>query len=594
MTFFAGDAPALDRRSLLDIPADKGDVFDAAFDEAFSTNPSTSLFRLEQLNQQEQGRAVVAGPESYLAPNAGRLEPETPLIDAQQARDQVANAGLDVKIPDQGIRQGALEILMTRHQEELARQQVMIRANGGSLPTQVAAGLAASLLDPLNIASAFVPVVGEARYARMLEAAASPLGRAGVRAGVGAAEGAVGAAILEPFPLLAAQADQTEYDLSDSFANIAFGAALGGGLHAVGGAASDALRRRLSAETALPDRAPETATVDGVAAADSPISVPVTEPRARDIGKLFEEDPDAGLRQSLQRGIDADEASIRESAQRQAIDEIRPTLEGERVGNIADLKAERVGLVQQDMSLDATYRDRAKDFQAQRMTRKQAERAARDSIAVEREQIRARTAQIDTLVERNRAGEFERTERNMLDRGEIPDRLKPQIEARAKQIMQGFQQRPLGPAIRTAREVTEGADWRMRADALRTAVAQSMSGRDIDVEKLFDLEDPAKAPAAMDYLKKPQARRIDPEGQIESARAESMPKTSNDLDEARAQLAEDETLSREILDQLPEDQRALVVEMGRDEMAMADADVAKAEKYAKAYRAAAICELGRG
>ena len=584
MTIYAGDAPALDRRTLLDIPSDSGDVFGAAFDEAFSTNPSTSAFRLEELNQQDQGRAVVMGPESYLAPNAGRLEPETPLIGAEQARDQVAGAGLDIKIPEQGIRQGALDILMQRHQEQLARQQIMARAGGGSLPTKIAGSLAASLLDPLNIASAFVPLVGEARYARLLAGAASPLERAAVRGGVGALEGSVGAAILEPLPLLAAQQDQTEYGLSDSLANIALGGLLGGGLHSVGGAVSDALRRRLAAETP----AVETSLNAGAAAR------PADTGRSLDLGRLFDEDPDVALRAGLSRQLEADQASLYRSAEQQALDEIRPSLTGERVGNVADLKAERVGLVAQDMALDATYRDRAKAFQGERLSRKQAERAARDAIAAEREQIRARTSEIDTMLERNRAGELDRRDLGLIERGQVPERLQPQIQARARQIMQGYQQRPLGSAIRTARETAEGADWTIRENALRTSVAQAMSGRDIDVAKLFELDEPAKAASALEYLKRPQTRRIDPEGQAESRRVDGQGQAADDLEEARAALAEDEALAREMLEQLPDDQRAQVEALGRDEMAAAEAEAAKAQQYAKAYRTAAICELGRG
>ena len=584
MTIYAGDAPALDRRTLLDVPADSSDVFGAAFDEAFSTNPSTSAFRLEELNQHELGRAVVAGPESYLAPNAGRLEPETPLIGAEQARDQVSGAGLDIKIPEQGIRQGALDILMQRHQEQLARQQIMARANGGSLPTKIAGSLAASLLDPLNIASAFVPVVGEARYARLLAGAASPLGRAGVRGGVGALEGSVGAAILEPLPLLAAQQDQTEYGLSDSLANIALGGVLGGGLHSVGGAVSDALRRRLASEAA-----PVEPSLNAGAAARQ-----ADAGRSIDLGRMFDEDPDLALRTGLSRQLEADQVSLYRSAEQQALDEIRPSLTGERVGNVADLKAERIGLVAQDMALDATYRERAKVFQAQRMSRKQAERAARDSIAAERQQIRARNSEIDTMLERNRAGELDRRDLGLIERGQVPDRLQPQIQARARQIMQGYQQRPLGAAIRTARETAEGADWTIRDNALRTAVAQAMSGRDIDVAKLFELDEPAKAASALEYLKRPQTRRVDPEGQAESRRVDGQGQAADDLEDARAALAEDEALAREMLEQLPEEQRAQVEAMGRDEMAAADAEAAKAQQYAKAYRAAAICELGRG
>lgn len=584
MTIYAGDAPALDRRTLLDVPADSGDIFGAAFDEAFSTNPSTSAFRLEELNQQELGRAVVAGPESYLAPNAGRLEPETPLIGADQARDQVAGAGLDIKIPDQGIRQGALDILMQRHQEQLARQQIMARANGGSLPTKIAGSLAASLLDPLNIASAFVPVVGEARYARLLVGATSPLGRAGVRGVVGALEGSVGAAILEPLPLLAAQQDQTEYGLSDSLANIALGGVLGGGLHSVGGAVSDALRRRMATEAA-----PVETSLNAGATAR-----PADAGRSIDLGRMFDEDPDLALRTGLSRQLEADQVSLYRSAEQQALDEIRPSLTGERVGNVADLKAERIGLVAQDMALDATYRERAKVFQAQRMSRKQAERAARDSIAAERQQIRARNSEIDTMLERNRAGELDRRDLGLIERGQVPDRLQPQIQARARQIMQGYQQRPLGAAIRTARETAEGADWTIRDNALRTAVAQAMSGRDIDVAKLFELDEPAKAASALEYLKRPQTRRVDPEGEAESRRVDGQGQAADDLEDARAALAEDEALAREMLEQLPEGQRAQVEALGRDEMAAADAEAAKAQQYAKAYRAAAICELGRG
>ncbi|QBF29104.1 hypothetical protein EXN22_16180 [Pseudomonas tructae] len=299
------------------------------------------------------------------------------------------------------------------------------------------------------------------------------------------------------------------------------------------------------------------------------------------------------MRVGLARQLEADQAALYRTAEQQAIDEIRPTLTGERIGNIADLKAERIGLVQRDMALDETFRDRAKAFQGERLSRKQAERAARDAIAAEREQIRARTSEIDTLIERNRAGELDRRDLGLIERGQVPERLQPQIQARARQIMQGDQQRPLGAAIRTARETAEGADWTIRENALRTAVAQAMTGRDIDVAKLFELEDSAKAGAALEYLKRPQSRRIDPDGQAESRRVDGQMKEVDDLEEARVALAEDETLSREMLEQLPEEQRAEVQALGRDEMAAADTEAAKAEQYAKAYRAAAICEIGR-
>ncbi|MGP5510881.1 hypothetical protein [Pseudomonas helleri] len=584
MTIYAGDAPVLDRRTMLDIPADAGEVWDASFGSAFSTNPSSAIIRTEQLGQAQEGLRLTGDTESILVPP--RNEPDTPLMDAQAAREKVSGMGLDIKIPEQGIRQGALDILIDRHREQAARQQVMTRANGGSFGTQLGASVAASLLDPLNIASAFVPVVGEARYAALLGRAASPLGRAGVRAGVGAVEGAVGAAIIEPLPLIAAQMDQTEYGLSDSLANIAMGGLLGGGLHTVGGAVSDALRRRIATETP-----PQVESVLNSTERQAPQPL-----KSADFERIFDQDPETALRGALARDLDADASTLYRNAERQAIDEIRPTLTGERVGNVADLHVERLALTQRAMGLNTTFRDLAKEFQGQRMTRKQAERAARDTIAAQREQIGARQAEINTTLERNRAGEFDRRDLGLIERGQVPERLRPQIEARAKQIMQGYQLRPLGPAIRTARETAQDADWTVRNSALRTAVAQAVSGRDVDVQALFDLEAPGKSAGALEYVKRPLTRRVDPEGQAESLRVDSAPKAQpqDDFEATRQQFDEDEALVKEMLDQLPEQDRADVLAASRDEADAAQAQADRAEQYSKAYRAAAICDIRNG
>ncbi|KEX95171.1 hypothetical protein HA62_29820 [Pseudomonas putida] len=302
------------------------------------------------------------------------------------------------------------------------------------------------------------------------------------------------------------------------------------------------------------------------------------------------------MRASLARSLEEDGATLYRTAQRQAVDEIRPTLTGERVGNVADLKLESLGLTQRDMALDATFTSRAKDFQGPRVSRKQAERQARDSIAAEREQIRARQAEINTELERNRAGEFDRRDLGLIERGEIPERLRPQIEARAKQIMSGYQQRPLGAAVRTARETAESADWTVRDSALRSAVAQAVSGRDIDVNALFDLEAPGKSGAAMEYVKRPAARRLDPQGQAESLRVDGEVKAAgqDELETTRQAYADDQALTDEMLEQLTPEDRAVVVAASRDEAQAAQAQAERAEQYSKAYRAAAVCDIRNG
>jgi hypothetical protein len=109
-------------------------------------------------------------------------------------------------------------------------------------PVRGGAMLLAGLADPLNVASAFMPVVREARVASILaNAGESALARAGARAAIGAAEGFAGAAALELPTYGLRTAMQDDYHLTDSLLNMAFGTALGGGLHAVGGAIGDHL-----------------------------------------------------------------------------------------------------------------------------------------------------------------------------------------------------------------------------------------------------------------------------------------------------------------------------------------------------------------
>lgn len=588
MTIFAGDAPALDRRDILDIPAEGG-VFGAAFEEAFTTNPSTSLYRMEGLTQEQEGRAVVMGPESYFAPNQARMEPDSPLVSAQDARDKVDSLGLKLNIPEQGIRSGALDVLIERQQAQLARQQILARA-GSSFGTQLSAGLAASIIDPINIASAFVPVVGEARYAAMIGRAATPLARAGVRAGVGALEGAVGAAIIEPLPLLAARQDQTDYDLSDSLANIAFGAVLGGGLHTVGGAVTDRLRRNIATET---DAAPGVAGTQLVSEPVEPIAA--RSPSLATFDKAFDSDPITALKSTLARQLQDDRASLLTSAQARAVDEILPTLAGERIGNVADLKAQRLGIDARLMGLDDSFKGLAKAFQSQGMSRKKAESAARRAIAVERDQLESQASGIDATLDVNRQGELSNADRKALERGQVPERLKPIIEARSAQIMAGYEQRPLGPAIQTAREKAETADWTVRESALKTAVSQAVTGREIDVQHLFDLEDPTKAMMASESIRKGAPRSPDPISNNDSLRADDVVKSQkDDLDQAQADLDEEQTLSSEMLKQLPEADRVAVEKAAADEIEASNLQAQKAEQYAKAYQAAAICDLRTG
>ena len=138
-----------------------------------------------------------------------------------------------------------VDIMVTAKKEELERQSIMARGPSGSWnplnsgfyvgAAKLGVGVGVSFLDPINIGASFIPVFGQANFVRVLARTGFKTARA-VR---GAVEGAVGATVLEPLVYSSAQSIQADYDLQDSFMNIAFGTVLGSGLHVGAGALKD-------------------------------------------------------------------------------------------------------------------------------------------------------------------------------------------------------------------------------------------------------------------------------------------------------------------------------------------------------------------
>lgn len=169
------------------------------------------------------------------------LAPPAPPLSAAEA---TAKYGIDGELEfDNPIPESVALSLYEAKRDELARQDAARRAPAGfaSGAERFGAGFVANALDPLNVAASFIPVVGEARYASWLAGAGSALGRAGVRAGVGAAQGAVGQVPLSALRYSLSQQEQADYSAADALTDIAYGGLLGGGLHAFGGALHDGL-----------------------------------------------------------------------------------------------------------------------------------------------------------------------------------------------------------------------------------------------------------------------------------------------------------------------------------------------------------------
>jgi hypothetical protein len=182
----------------------------------------------------------------------GELQPDTelsPVLSSEEATAKGKDYGLTF---DQPIRQSVLDLRMKKRRDELMRQSVIERSGGGfgAGAANITGGLVGALADPVNVAASFIPIVREARFAR-LATKMGGVGRARVVAGV--VEGGVGAALLEPATLFLADRAQADYDMYDSMMNIAFGSIIGGGLHFTGGYIKDKLAGKVT-QNAVPDR----------------------------------------------------------------------------------------------------------------------------------------------------------------------------------------------------------------------------------------------------------------------------------------------------------------------------------------------------
>lgn len=212
------------------------DVLGATFEETMYYNPVNALGRIadQKLGRGRQGRNLTR--EEYL-------------------QSEYYREGMTVG--EDGITEGLASLLADRHDERSAFQTTLSRSRGGFGlgAAQFGVALAGSVIDPLNVASAFIPSVAVARGATMA-AKIKPAGAAravrqrldgktsGSRFTTGTIDGAIGAAVVEPLVIGAAALEgDDDYTLMDSFLNVALGSALGGGLHWGAGKISDRINK---------------------------------------------------------------------------------------------------------------------------------------------------------------------------------------------------------------------------------------------------------------------------------------------------------------------------------------------------------------
>lgn len=285
---------------------------------------------------------------------------------------------------------------------------------------------------------------------------------------------------------------------------------------------------------------------------------------------------------------------------------LRVELEQEAAGilpNVKDVKAELSTVAQNLATLDDTFKARAKEFQQQGQTRKQAESSARQAIEAERLDLSDRQASLNEALGGNRSAEQARADLNALDRGEVPQRFQDRISQRADTIAKGFDKNPLSAGVAEAntkltmaqiarQEITRILDDIERADPTLQA-------------KPLDIGPPRDATKSASDATQPGKNATQPAKTVTSApeNATSAPKDATRPAGDSAEADPVVQVADEILARV-EDMRISTGAMdadgnpitvsARELLASADADIVRAQQDAKGFAAAAACFLQRG
>ncbi len=266
---FFTTGPNIARNKFLeDFPTSRGDSAVASFQSAAELNPLaliSNYYTAERLG--EEGAQPAVQNSRRRRRRSAPIEVSNRMMTQAEAREQAATDGFDdLEIPLEGMTELKYKFLKERKTRQRMRDSIMMRGpqdfTQGAI--NLGAGVLASIADPINVASAFIPAVGMTRMTRAfiqanqatgrglhlaetailarhgrfgtLPASATKAQRLTAAGKVGVIEGAIGAAAVEPLVFTLARGLQDDYDLADSAINIAFGSVLGGVLH-VGGTA---------------------------------------------------------------------------------------------------------------------------------------------------------------------------------------------------------------------------------------------------------------------------------------------------------------------------------------------------------------------
>jgi hypothetical protein len=202
------------------LPAPTGQAIGSALRQGISQMPTVRVY-----SEVAGGDALTDEPTNLDQQTGQAPAPTAPaVLDAETANKQYGIPGvLSWKAPvSEDVAQG----LHDDKHAELVRQDIINRSSGiGADVGTFAANVLPQFADPINLASALIPGIGEER-------AASILGEGiAARLAAGATQGVAGQAALEPLNYALDQQSHDDWTMGLALQNILFGGILGGGLH---------------------------------------------------------------------------------------------------------------------------------------------------------------------------------------------------------------------------------------------------------------------------------------------------------------------------------------------------------------------------
>ena len=196
------------------------------------------------------GLAQEFADEGY-APGVGALPPQggsipTPILAPAEYNQKYAPLGPDgkkVSLGDAPMPEGVAKLLGQEKADQIDRESVISRfQNAHSWPVNLGTGIAAFLMDPMNLATSFIPGVGEESVATRL--GGGFLARTAGRVTAGGAAGAIAQAPLTAVSYGASREDLSDYSLRDAFRDLVYSAAGGAIFHAGLGSLGDIIGKK--------------------------------------------------------------------------------------------------------------------------------------------------------------------------------------------------------------------------------------------------------------------------------------------------------------------------------------------------------------